>query len=263
MNVMHCIITVADAIAACGFARAQNRKSQKYRRRSRIQTPRHGIDTTMISRRDLTRLPGVDRFRAVLQSMAMLDAILSPEWQYRYYSFNSRWSAGEQMGSMRDGCGDSFFALFNAAGCFLKGFAHESPMSPYCRRPKGIWSAVIDNVPAEFAACLQEPAFNIEETTFCIWRRYSDKSWQCGAIEFPAATDPVGSASLLSPLDGQPASYQAWAEKYYERAVALTAVKHVYAHKPLSEKVVQKLNSDLLLKELAKDIQEIGYPGCP
>jgi hypothetical protein len=55
----------------------------------------------MISTRNLTLFPDVDELRALLQSMAMLDAILSPEWEGRYYSFNIRWSAGEQMGSMR------------------------------------------------------------------------------------------------------------------------------------------------------------------
>src|SRR4051794_4974349 len=112
----------------------------------------------MINTRDLSSLPGVDRLRAVLQSMAMLDAILYPEWQFRYYSFNAGWAPGEQMGSMRNGSGDDFFALFNAAGCWIKGFAHEAPMSPY--RDDGtrrIWPGILDEVPGEFAACLREP----------------------------------------------------------------------------------------------------------
>ena len=37
--------------------------------------------------------------------MAMLDAILSPEWDCRYYSFNAGWSPDEQMGSMRERLG--------------------------------------------------------------------------------------------------------------------------------------------------------------
>jgi hypothetical protein len=190
----------------------------------------------------------------------MLDAILSPEWECRYYSFNSRWSKGEEMGSMRDGCGDDFFALFNGAGCFLKGFAHEAPMSPYGRRPKAVWPGVLENVPAELAHCLKEPAFSIEDTTFCLWRRYSDRAWQHGAIDLPAGADPDGSVSLLSLLDGKPASYKAWAENYYERSVPLVAVRQVYAHKPLTAQLVKRLNPEVTLKELAVDIKEIGYP---
>jgi hypothetical protein len=202
----------------------------------------------------------VDQLRALLQTLATLDAICSPEWQDRYYSFNSRWAEGEQMGSMRDGCGDGFFALFNAAGCFLKGFAHEAPMSPYGRQPKGVWPGVLESVPAEFAECLNEPAFDMEDTTFCIWRRCSDQSWQRGTIEFPAGADPDGSQTLLSALDGKAATYQVWAEDYYERTVPLAAVRHVYAHKPLTDQLIQDLNPEASLEELAADIEEIGYP---
>jgi hypothetical protein len=214
-----------------------------------------------ISTRELDALPDVERLRGLLQSLAMLDAILSPEWESRYYSFNGRWSEGEQMGSMRDGCGDDFFALFNAAGCFLKGFAHEAPMSPYGRRPKRVWPGVLEGVPAEFAACLREPAFAIEDTTFCIWRRYSDGPWQRGVIEFPAGADPDGSESLLSVLDGKPATYKAWAEDYYGRPVPLPVVRQVYAHTRLTKKLVQQLNPEVTLENLAADLEEIGYPG--
>ena len=79
----------------------------------------------MISTRDLSRMPDVDRLRLTLQSMAMLDAILSPEWQFRYYAFNTAWSTGEQMGSMRNGSGDHFFAHFGSAGYGSRG----SPMN--------------------------------------------------------------------------------------------------------------------------------------
>jgi hypothetical protein len=183
----------------------------------------------MISTRDLSLLPDVDGLRRTWQSMAMLDAILCPEWQYRYYSFNATWGVGEQMGSMRDGSGDDLFAHFGPAGCWFKGFAHESPMTPYRTNPKRVWPGVLDAVPEEFADCLTEPAFVIEDTTFCIWRRHGDRSWHVGPVELPHGhPDPDGSESLLSALDDQPRTYQEWAAEYYEREVSLAEVEHVY-----------------------------------
>ena len=135
-------------------------------------------------------------------------------------------------------------------------------MSPYRRKPKAVWPGVLDNVPSAFAAALKEPAFSIDDTTFCIWRRHSDESWRRGAIEFPRGDDPDGSQTLLSVLDGNPKTYKAWAEDYYEQKVNLAAVKQVYAHEPLNDDVVQQLNEDVTLKELAGDIKEIGYPGA-
>ena len=215
----------------------------------------------MISTRDLSLLPDVDGLRSTLQSMAMLDAVLCPEWQFRYYSFNAAWSPGEQMGSMQNGSGDDFIAHFGPAGCWLKGFAHEYPMTPYRENPKRVWPGVLDAVPDEFAACLREPAFSVQDVTFCTWRHYSDRSWQIGRIEFPAGhPDPDGSEFLLSDLDGRPETYQAWAINYYEREVSLAAVEHVYRHRPLTPEIVVQLNPELSLAELVADMNEIGYP---
>ena len=226
----------------------------------------------MISTRDLSQLPEVDRFRRLLQSMAMLDAILCRAWQFRFYSFNSRWAEGKQMGSMRNGQGDDFFALFNAHGCFLKGFAHEAPMSPYRDDgSKRLWPGLIESVPGEFADYLREPAFGIEDTTFCIWRRYGGSSWQRGEIAFPPGPDPDGSQYLLSPLDGKPETYRAWAEWYFNKPfLAVGMVRHIYEYRPLTNALVAALTPDIVLEDeenphlevadLEDDITEIGYP---
>jgi hypothetical protein len=114
------------------------------------------------------------------------------------------------MGSMRNGQGDHYFGLFTADGCWLKGFHHEAPMSPWANDPPKIAAGVFDGVPAEFQACLTESAFVIHETTFCIWRRYSDRAWYRGPVAFPAGEeDSDGSADLLEYLDGRPQTFRA------------------------------------------------------
>jgi len=191
----------------------------------------------------------------------MLDAILSREWEYRYFSFNRRWSTGEQMGSMRNGQGDHYFALFNAAGCWLKGFDHNAPMSPFASSPPKPMTGVFDGVPAEFGACVTEPAFVADETTFCIWRRYGDRGWQHGPVTFPAGReDPDGSVGLLQYLDGRPQTYRKWAAEYYELEVSLGAVQSIYAHAPLDQRTVAELNPEVSLPALSDDVDEIGYP---
>jgi hypothetical protein len=166
---------------------------------------------------------------------------------------------------MRNGHGDSFFALFNDHGCFLKGFAHEAPMTPYRADPRRPWPGVLDSVPEEFEACLDEPAFGIEDTTFCIWRRYGDGCWQRGAIDFPPGEDPDGSEFLLSPLDGEPETYRAWAELYFnKRFLTVEMVRHIYEQRPLTDDLVAALTPDidppLAVMDLQDDIAEIGYP---
>ena len=206
-------------------------------------------------------LPDIDALRRLSQSLAMLDAIISPQWESRYYSFNSTWGSGEMMASMRNGSGDDYFLLFNAAGAILKGFAHESPMTPYANRDYKVWPGVLDNVPTEFASFLSEPAFTLEDTTFCLWRRHADSNWQVGEIEYPSDDlDPDGSDALLVILDGQAATYQEFAESYYERSVDLSSVEKIYQHRPLTQELISALNPELSPEDLAADILEIAYP---
>jgi hypothetical protein len=64
-------------------------------------------------------------------ALAMLDALLSPEWQDRYYSFNQRWSlpSGTRTGSMRNGSGDDLFILFFPDGSALHRDADVGPIA--------------------------------------------------------------------------------------------------------------------------------------
>jgi hypothetical protein len=215
----------------------------------------------MISTRDLSLLPDIEGLKALAQSLAMLDAIICPEWEYRYYSLNCRWAPNEAMASMRNGSGDEYFALFSFAGVIMKGFAHESPMSPYANDKVSIWPGILDNVPEVFSEFLTEPAFTVEDTTFCIWRTYDDLAWRRGNIQFPHGKDPDGSAELLGILGGDPQTYQAWAEDYYEQPINLSAVRYVYGHQPLTQELVTMLNTGLSLQALTEDIEEIRYPG--
>src|SRR5262249_28417904 len=158
----------------------------------------------------------------------------------------------------RNGSGDDFFAHFSSSGCWLKGFAHESVMSPYAHEPKRAWPGILDTVPVEFAACLREPAFSVEDVTFCIWRPNADSRCAMGRITFPPdVEDPDGSEFLLSDLDGRPETYQAYAGEYFETEVDVASVAHVYQHLPLTEKIVASLNPEVSLAELAADLNEI------
>ena len=214
----------------------------------------------MVTKNRLARIPNVETLKKLCQSLATLDAIISPEWDYRYYSFNSKWAEGEMMASMRNGSGDEYFILFNSQGAIMKGFAHESSMSPWATESEQVWRGVLDEVPSEFQEFLTEPAFSMGDTTFCIWRRKVDPSWQVGQIDYPEEDDPDGSEDLLFILDGAPTTYREFAEQYYERPVDLAAVTHVYEQKPLTSEILEALNAEVSREDLKSDLEQIGYP---
>ncbi|MET4921007.1 hypothetical protein P3L51_01265 [Streptomyces sp. PSRA5] len=212
------------------------------------------------------RLPAIGDLRNLCRSLAVLDTILSPDWEYRYYSFNSGWADGEEMASMRNGSGDEYSIVFSAAGAYMRGFDHESPMSPYAN-DGDVWPGVIDDVPSAFRTCVEEPAFTDEDdtpvVTACLWRETADTRWSHGTIDFPAGHDDPDGANRLFHLlaDPSPEAYQRFAEDYYEVPVNLEAVRHIYALRPLTPALVSDLNAATSLPDLAGEIRGIGHPG--
>lgn len=208
----------------------------------------------------IEKLPSISNLKRVSQSLAMLDAILEPEWEYRYYSFNQHWADGEQMGSMRNGEGSWYFILFNSTGAFLKGFEKDCPLGNFFRENGTTYPGVLDDVPTQFDAALNEPAFFIGEATFCFWRQSDDSGWHRGTFDLPVGVDPDGSRSLLNLLYEGPTAFQKWARAYYERKVSIRGVESVFHHDPLTVSLVRQLNPDRSFSDLAEDIEEIGYP---
>ena len=195
-------------------------------------------------------LPSIQEFRTTAQSLAMLDAILCPEWQYRYFSFDSKWATGMEMASMRNGCGDDWHLLFDSVGAALKGFAHE--LANDYSFPKRLRT----EVPGDFASFLDEPAFSMEFATFCYWRKVDDMAWNKVRSLMP----DDGAAEMLNQIVAGPRGYKYWAEDYFEVPVELQSVCAVFDHTPLSNEIISALNPEADIAFTISQAVEIGYP---
>ncbi|MFE2722331.1 hypothetical protein [Kitasatospora sp. NPDC059327] len=198
----------------------------------------------------LSRLPAITDLRDRCRAFAVLDAALSPDDRDgRYYSFDAHWAPGEQLASMRDGCGNDWFLVFSPAGAYGRGFDHEAPNAP----------ELLATVPEVFRPYAEEPAFADTDgpiVTVCFWRRPDDAAWTVAAAE-------KGGEGLFELLvDGSAEAYREWAEEYYEPESPLdpAAVAEVLALRPLTPAVLAGLNPDVELAGLAEDIAGIGYP---
>ncbi|WP_240634464.1 MULTISPECIES: hypothetical protein [Streptomyces] len=196
----------------------------------------------------------------------MAEAILNPDGE-RYFSFNSTWSETEELASMRNGSGDEYDIVFAPTGAYIRGFDHESPLTPYRHHdvPEP-WPGVLDSVPKIFQHYVQEPAFVDEQgtpvVTVCLWRELEDDTWKAGEIAFPEGhEDPDGSnylfELLLSPT---PEAYHSFAEDYYERTIDIEAVRDLYALRPLDASLITRLNASASIKDAIEAAEEIGYP---
>ncbi len=70
----------------------------------------------MISTEKYLNLPERHKLKEICKSISVIDAILSEDWLYRYYTYNSKWAEDEELGSMKNGEGDELLILFRNDG---------------------------------------------------------------------------------------------------------------------------------------------------
>jgi hypothetical protein len=79
------------------------------------------------------RLPAIDVVRRWSQSLAVLDAIMSPHREYRYFSYDPEFGPDQSLASMRNGSGDEYSITFTQDGAFLRGF--DAALRYHARQP--------------------------------------------------------------------------------------------------------------------------------
>lgn len=198
------------------------------------------------SQNSIGLFPEIEECRNLFRAAAMLDAILSPEWEYRYYSYNGAWDAKQEMASMRDGEGSHYFALFTQDGLYIKGFDSE-------RVKSGEAVLGVAEIPDDVKAFLQEPAFIGDETTFCLWRSV-EKKWSADK------SYDEQDLRLLRLLTGGAAYYSEWASDYYEVDLDPRAVERIFNLEPLTPELLAILHAQVNLENIEEDRIEIGYP---
>lgn len=205
-------------------------------------------------------LPSISGLRRRCQALAALDLILSPEWDYRYYSFNSRWSPGQHMGSMRNGSGDEWFCLFHQSGwAALKGFDHESPA--WRKGRSDLSSTLQRSVPAALAEFSSEPAFRWDATTFAFYSLSESDRWIRLNDSTPFAVLDSGDEANLSLLFSGPEAHARYASDYFEVDIDKTLVEHVFTHRPITASLVKAINPSVELEMIASELfEQIAYP---
>ncbi len=207
----------------------------------------------MISTVNYSILPSRDHLQKISKAISVADAILSQDWQDRYYSYQSKWSDNEEFCEMRDGEGGQMLLLFHPQGCVINGMDHEHYPKNKEKLTKGLPEIYNDFI-------FGEPVNSIG-TTFCIWTNEIGL-WQTGELD----TFEDGSKELLYIFDGNPQTYIDWAKEYYEdgftiKPDTLQVIASIYQGKPLTKSMVYSLVDNLDdWEQLIDDLNEINYP---
>lgn len=176
------------------------------------------------------------------QSLALCDLILMPEWENRYFSFDSKWDEqnNEKMASMRDGEGNEYFILFNESGAIGKALElDQANNQPYDKKL----------IPEELSGFLSEPAFSNEYYTSYFWNLKNSKEW--------LSTSATEKINILKFLENNADYYKVWAENYYDIDINNDAIQLVFNEHRLSQDIIEALNPDVDIESLNEEINII------
>ena len=145
---------------------------------------------------------------------AQSDAIIVKEEYLRCYEFHDNWGEGIQMAKFSNGGGDDLVIIFKGDSVIIKGFDHESELSPHAQNEYGIYPGIYDSVPDDLLTELRDEALCYDDVTFCIWRLNTSGSWSKGPVELIGKND--GSDFLLSRVITSFEDYKSYAKGYFE-----------------------------------------------
>ncbi|MBP1996385.1 hypothetical protein [Paenibacillus eucommiae] len=203
--------------------------------------------------RTLNGLAAPQILREKMIAMAALDLILCPEDWLRYHLFYPEWSAHVSLGKVDNGSGDHMFVAFTPDGCIVKGFDHESALSPHAGDTYEVWPGIYEDAPAALLAYLDDEAIEKDDVTFCIWREAGDTAWRKGEVHIPEG-ESDGSSFLLGTIYENAEDYVEWAEDYFDMPVEVEVVREIYKGSAITEQMILSLNAERNVEDALREL---------
>jgi hypothetical protein len=181
----------------------------------------------------------INEFKNKLKSLAILDAILMPDWEYRYFSYDSHWDNNEEMASMRTGSGEEYFILFVNGGVIGK-YYHPSY--------NNINHINFQSIPSIFKGFLSEDAFKLDNISNIFYKTSENNEW----IFLPEIFKC--NYMFLNAND-----YKKWAQEYYEVDLDSQVIENIFLFKKLTPENINILNPNITFEDLEEDLEEINF----
>ncbi|MDI4645865.1 hypothetical protein [Cohnella hashimotonis] len=205
----------------------------------------------------LDLLPEPAILKKQLKIQAALNTIVCQEDWLRYHSFDQDWAEDVSMAKIDNGAGDRMYILFSPDGCILKGFDHESELSPYAQDEHRVFDGIYDDVPAQLLSLLDDDAMEKDVVTFCIWRESSESNWRKGKVAITEG-ESDGSQFLVGCIFQTPEDFVEFAEGYFELSLPLDIVVKIYDGASITGDMIKALNPDRDVKEVLYELKSLN-----
>ncbi len=199
----------------------------------------------------------IDSLRETLIKLATLNIILCDEDWLRYHRFTKGWDEHVDLAKIDNGSGDNLLIFFTDKGCLIKGFAHESEVSPYAQGEFKLWDGMYHGLPSHFEELLDDESIEKDDVTFCLWRTFEDGRWNKGDIKFEHGEDD-GSGFLLETIFSNATSFGEWATDYFEMEIPKQHISSIYNDEPITDELILGINASCDLEAVKEELKELG-----
>ncbi len=153
---------------------------------------------------------------SVMKACSDLDARLIDDESLRSYRFYDNWKDGVSLATYENGGGDDVVVLFKNGCVLIKGFDHESEVSPYAQEEYEVWPGIYEGAPSELLQELGDESLEKDHVTFCFWLFSKETAWRQGPVVFNGGEDD-GSNWLLDSIKFNAYQFFEWANEYFEK----------------------------------------------
>ncbi len=213
-----------------------------------------------------TQLTNEEELKKILLCQAVLDIVMTDEedsW-LRLINYYKNYNDDVDMVKIDNGSGDHMYIMFSKHGTIIKGFDHESELSPYANDEGNIAKGIYDFVPDELMNLLSDESVERDDVTFCIWRSKNDPLWKKGkdlvSEGYKYGVD--GEVFLLGFIFDTAESWLDWAKDYFEEdaeKLHLSFVKNVYDLKIEKKEIEKMIDQDRDIEKVIDELKQIGY----
>ncbi len=214
----------------------------------------------------LTKLPDPETLRRQMILLAVLDIICCEEEWLRVHRYDPDFQPGVQLGIIENGAGDHLYVLFTADGCVMKGFDHESPLSPHAQDEYEVWPGMYEGLPGDLQAALHSSGDTLEaeDVTFCLWQENGNPVWMCGEwgeldrLDNKEA-ESGGADFLLGYLHETPDDYIEWASDYFSglQPLPLEPLRALFGGGPVPDGLIAAINPERDEPQALKELKRL------
>ncbi|HBC3450894.1 TPA: hypothetical protein KDY51_004810 [Vibrio parahaemolyticus] len=184
----------------------------------------------------------INQLKNKLKQLALLNAIIEPEWEYRYFSYNSEWSGDEEMASLRDSCGGEWFIWFSGD---LVGFKCTSPVDGLVDE----FQQLLQAFPQCYSEFVREPAFTMQ-TGSAAWYLHLDR-----LVKFGFDINDLPTPETILKMSAS--DFCAFADSTYEVELSQQIVQSIFDGDFNVESAIE-LNPEVEVSELLAELPQLG-----